>query len=227
MTLHRYCPLRPDWTVRHRNCHLFAGRLWLLSRYSRWLRYCIYSAFVNLKLVPALRLMDLGYSPHKVMSELAADDPQFNYRQVGIVNAENAIAVHTGSNTRPWAGHLTGEGYIVMGNVLAGEEVLQAMAETFEQQEQADLDERLLCSRSRPGCWRTGKRRWHSSERTIRRSYHPWIQGFRHIDLRVDANKGPWMNCAASMISTNLIPYYEMRHHCPLRHTGPGCLCVG
>ena len=43
-------------------------------------------AFVNLKLGNlALRLMDLGYSPHKVMSELAADDPQFNYRQVGIV----------------------------------------------------------------------------------------------------------------------------------------------
>ena len=33
-----------------------------------------------------------------------------------------------------------------MGNVLAGEEVLQAMAETFEKQEQADLGERLLCS---------------------------------------------------------------------------------
>ena len=80
------------------------------------------------------------------MSELAADNPQFNYRQVGIVNAENTIAVHTGSNKRSWAGHLTGEGYIVMGNVLAGEEVLKAMAETFEKQEQADLDERLLCS---------------------------------------------------------------------------------
>ena len=76
-------------------------------------------AFVNLKLGNlALRLMDLGYSPDKVMSELAADDPQFSYRQVGIVNAENETVVHTGSNTRSWSGHLAGAGYIA--NEFAG-----------------------------------------------------------------------------------------------------------
>ncbi|MBT7977266.1 MAG: DUF1028 domain-containing protein, partial [Rhodospirillaceae bacterium] len=102
-------------------------------------------AFVNLKLGSlALRLLEQGFAPTKVLAELMEDDPQIAYRQVGIVDASGATAVHTGENTRPWSGHLTGDGYIVMGNVLAGEVVLQAMAAAFEAASGEDLDERLL-----------------------------------------------------------------------------------
>ena len=161
--------------------------------------------------------MDLGYSPQKVMSELAADDPQFNYRQVGMVNAENAIAVHTGSNTRPWAGHLTGEGYIVMGNVLAGEEVLQAMAETFEQQERADLDERLLCSveAGRDAGGQATADGIHLNERSAAVITHGH-RDFGHIDLRVDANEAAVDELRrVHDIYKPFILYYEMRHYCP------------
>ena len=175
-------------------------------------------AFVNLKLGNlALRLMDLGYSPDKVMSELAADDPQFSYRQVGIVNAENAIAAHTGSNTRSWAGHLTGEGYIVMGNVLAGEEVLQAMAETFERQEQADLDELLLSTleSGRDAGGQATADGTHLNERSAAVITHGH-RDFGHIDLRVDANEAAVDELRrVHGIYKPFIPYYEMRHHRP------------
>ena len=151
------------------------------------------------------------------MSELAADNPQFNYRQVGIVNAENAIAVHTGSNTRSWAGHLTGEGYIVMGNVLAGEEVLKAMAETFEKQEQADLDERLLCSveAGRDAGGQATADGIHLNERSAVVITHGH-RDFGHIDLRVDANEAAVDELRrVHDIYKPFIPYYEMRHCCP------------
>ncbi len=175
-------------------------------------------AFVNLKLGNlALRLMDLGYSPDKVMSELREDDSDFSYRQVGIVNTENVVSVHTGSNTRPWAGHLAGEGYIVMGNVLAGEGVVQAMAETFEKKEQVDLDERLLdtleAGRDAGGQATAGG--IHLNERSAAIIIHSH-RDFGHIDLRVDASEAA-VDELRRVHGTYkpFIPYYEMRHHQP------------
>jgi len=40
-------------------------------------------------------------------------------------------AVHTGRLTPRWHGHLTGPGYIIMGNLIAGPGVLKAMEEAF------------------------------------------------------------------------------------------------
>ena len=175
-------------------------------------------AFVNLKLGNlALRLMELGYSPDKVMSELAADDPQFNYRQVGIVNAQNVISVHTGIDTRPWAGHLSGAGYIVMGNVLAGEEVLQAMAEAFEKKEWLDLDERLLSvlEAGRDAGGQATADGIHLNERSAAVITHAH-RDFGHIDLRVDTSEEAVDDLRRVHGSYKpLVPYYEMRHHHP------------
>ena len=151
------------------------------------------------------------------MSELRVDDPQFNYRQVGIVNAENVISVHTGSNTRPWAGHLTGQGFIVMGNVLAGENVLQAMAEAFEQKEQVDLDERLLgtLEAGRDAGGQATADGTHLSERSAAVITHGQ-KDFGHIDLRVDASEAAIDELRrVHGIYKPFIPYYEMRHHQP------------
>ena len=175
-------------------------------------------AFVNLKLGNlALRLMDLGYSPDKVMSELAADDPQFSYRQVGIVNAENETVVHTGSNTRSWSGHLTGAGYIVMGNVLKGEEVMEAMAEAFEKKEEADLDERLLSTleAGRDAGGQATADGTHLNERSAAVITHGHMD-FGHIDLRVDASEAAVGELRrVHGIYKPFIPYYEIRHDCP------------
>ena len=104
-----------------------------------------------------------------------------------------------------------------MGNVLAGEEVLQAMAETFEEQEQADLDERLLCSlkAGRDAGGQANADGIHLNERSAAVITHGH-RDFGHIDLRVDANKRAVDElCRVHDIYKPFIPYYEMRHHCP------------
>ena len=175
-------------------------------------------AFVNLKLGSlALRLMDLGYAPDKAMSELEADDPQFSYRQVGIVNAEGAVAAYTGGDTRSWAGHVTGDGFIVMGNVLAGEEVLQAMSDTFNRQGQADLDERLLCTleAGRDAGGQATADGTHLNERSAAVIIHD-NRDYAHIDLRVDVHEAAVNELRhVHSIYKPFIPYYEMRHHHP------------
>ena len=93
----------------------------------------------------AMGLLELGFSPAKVIEELRDHDPHFEYRQVGIVDREGRVAVHTGV-TRPWAGHIIGDGYLAMGNTIDSERVVQAMARSFDESEELDLDERLLLS---------------------------------------------------------------------------------
>jgi uncharacterized Ntn-hydrolase superfamily protein len=104
-------------------------------------------AFVNPRLAPlALNLLALGHTAQRVMAMLSAEDPHIAYRQIGLVDGAGMGAAHTGDRTRPWAGHLVGDGFLVMGNVLAGPHVLEAMAKAFATQAGAELDERLLAA---------------------------------------------------------------------------------
>ncbi|MCY4592321.1 MAG: DUF1028 domain-containing protein [Alphaproteobacteria bacterium] len=92
----------------------------------------------------AVEHLAAGVLPRQVLVHLAAADPGFSYRQVGIVAADGVVAMHTGENCRPWAGHRTGDGYAVFGNVLAGEATAAAMEESWENSSGSELDERLL-----------------------------------------------------------------------------------
>lgn len=175
-------------------------------------------AFVNLKLgALALRLLDIGFTPAKTMAALADDDPNFDYRQVGIVNSDGHAAAHTGTNTRPWSGHLVGNGYIVMGNVLAGEQVLGAMAHAFAGQGEADFDERLL-SALEAGRDAGGQQSGDGAPLN-ERSAAVIIHGHRdfgHMDLRVDAHETAVEELRrVHGIYKPFVPYYRLRHERP------------
>jgi uncharacterized Ntn-hydrolase superfamily protein len=75
---------------------------------------------------------------------MKAADPQIGFRQLMVLDAPGRGAGFTGSRTRPWTGHKTGPGYVVAGNVLAGEKVVDAMVQAFTSSVAVDLDERLL-----------------------------------------------------------------------------------
>ncbi|MDA1101262.1 MAG: DUF1028 domain-containing protein [Proteobacteria bacterium] len=175
-------------------------------------------AFVNLKLGSlALRLLEQGFAPLKVMAELTGDDPQFAYRQVGIVDASGGTAAHTGADTRPWSGHLTGVGYIVMGNVLAGAEVLAAMAAAFEASPGADLDERLLTTleAGRDAGGQQTADGVHLNERSAAVITH-MHRDYGHIDLRVDAHEQAVEELRrVHGIYKPFVPYYQLRHDNP------------
>lgn len=79
----------------------------------------------------ALDELARGASPEASLAAVLAGDEQRETRQLGVVAADGRAASHTGSACLAWAGHRTGPGYAVQGNILAGEAVVAAMERAF------------------------------------------------------------------------------------------------
>lgn len=80
----------------------------------------------------ALDLVGSGLEPEAVLRALETTDAHFGHRQIGIVTPDGAVAAHTGPSCGPYAAHRVGDGFAVLGNLLVGHGVLDAMAERFE-----------------------------------------------------------------------------------------------
>jgi len=92
-----------------------------------------------------LGLLEEGLAPEAAIAAALADDDGRETRQLGVVAADGRSASHTGSGCLDWAGHRTGEGYAVQGNILAGETVVTEMERAFTETE-GSLAERLVSS---------------------------------------------------------------------------------
>ena len=98
---------------------------------------------------PNLRVlvMDLlrnDLSPDRVLEHLRFHDEWFEWRQVGIVTADGRVAVHSPQHGKSFTGHIVGDDFICMGNGLAGREVVEAMADKYENSTATLFEERLL-----------------------------------------------------------------------------------
>ena len=144
-------------------------------------------AYANPQLGPlAMRLLELGLSPDKVLRDLDDHDQYYAYRQLMIVACDGTVGAWTGEKTPPWAGHELEEGFVAAGNALVGREVVQAMAESFRSSEQLDLAERLLLAVE------VGKETG-GEPRAPRSAYLAVYerQDYPLVDLRVDAHHEP------------------------------------
>ena len=85
-----------------------------------------------------------GQSPGALVRRAAhaAEDAE---RQIAVLDASGAVAADTGPGSFPVCGHLVGDGFSVQGNMLAGEDVLPAMAQAFTTT-RGDLADRLLAA---------------------------------------------------------------------------------
>ena len=92
----------------------------------------------------ALDLAQSGLHPAAVIGALRTTDDHFDYRQVGIVTVDGRVAVHTGPRCGPFAADRTGDGFAVMGNLLVGPQVLDAMVASYEGSRDHAFAERLL-----------------------------------------------------------------------------------
>lgn len=90
-----------------------------------------------------LELLEKELSAEQALARLVRDDPEAAKRQAALVDARGRPAAWTGEHCNGWAGHRTGEGYSVQGNILAGPKVLDAMAVTFESTLSWPLADRL------------------------------------------------------------------------------------
>lgn len=90
-------------------------------------------AAANLRYRPdGLALLSQGRSAQEVLDALTAADEGREERQAGVVDRDGGSATYTGPGCHPWAGGRTGDGWAAQGNILAGPEVVDAMAEAFE-----------------------------------------------------------------------------------------------
>lgn len=104
-------------------------------------------AFVNQGNNPlALRLLVQGFAPEHVLAELKANDANHEFRQIAVIDRVGRVAAYTGPKNRGWVGHVTGDGYVAMGNVLAGEPVVDAMAKAYEGAAGISFERRLLAA---------------------------------------------------------------------------------
>jgi len=138
-----------------------------------------------------LELMASGMSAEETLAELLKDDEQREQRQVGLVDMQGLAATFTGYECFEWAGGLTGPGYAIQGNILAGEHVVSAMQATFLETKDS-LPSRLyaaLLAGDRAG----GDRRGRQSAAIYVAKAGGGYGGYsdRWIDYRVDDHKDP------------------------------------
>lgn len=78
-----------------------------------------------------IELLEQGLAPGEAITGVLEGDGERETRQVGVVTANGDAATHTGADCIAWAGHRTGFGYAVQGNLLAGEAVVTEMERVF------------------------------------------------------------------------------------------------
>ena len=138
-----------------------------------------------------LELMRAGKSASEALAHLIAEDQNPKVRQVAMVDAQGNVAVHTGPNCIPDAGHQTGEQFSVQANLMANDSVWPAMAAAFEQAE-GDLAERMLQALEAAEAAGGDIRGTQSAALLIVRAQStgkPWMD--RVMDLRVEDHPNP------------------------------------
>jgi uncharacterized Ntn-hydrolase superfamily protein len=77
------------------------------------------------------RLEQDRLTPDAAIEAVLSEDEGREMRQLGVVRADGVAAAHTGAACNAWAGHRTGAGYAVQGNILAGETVVVEMERAY------------------------------------------------------------------------------------------------
>lgn len=144
-------------------------------------------SFVNPYLgIWGLELLEEGLKAAEVKDKLLERDPDPAKRQFAVVDWWGNSAAFTGEESDTWRGHLTGSNFAVAGNMLVGEETLQAMAENFRNSGSESLIERLLLA-LQTGQDAGGDKRGRQSAavKVVDREDYPLL------DLRVDEHQDP------------------------------------
>jgi uncharacterized Ntn-hydrolase superfamily protein len=92
-----------------------------------------------------LELMRTGKTPEQTLAGLIEADEHPEWRQVGMIDAAGNRAAHTGNRCIREAGHVIGEDFVVMANLMEKSTVWEAMAEAYRSST-GDLAERMLAA---------------------------------------------------------------------------------
>jgi uncharacterized Ntn-hydrolase superfamily protein len=138
-----------------------------------------------------LELLGSGLSAKETVERLIGADDQREQRQLGVVDTQGQSATFSGSGCMDWAGGRTGPCFAAQGNILAGPQVVDALADTFLATE-GSLAQRMLAAllaADRAG----GDRRGRQGAAVMVRQTDGGYGGNNDIliDLRVDDHEDP------------------------------------
>ena len=136
-------------------------------------------------------MLQRGEGARAVVDALVASDAAPSYRQLAVLDGRGQVAAYTGPDCRNWAGQTEGDGFVAAGNILAGPEVLRAIAETFSGSS-GELARRLAAA-LRAGDKAGGDSRGKQSAAVVVARSQGGIEGLddRLLDLRVDDHPNP------------------------------------
>jgi len=149
-------------------------------------------SFANTSFGPrGLARLATGLSAQETLERLLEDDPDKELRQVGLVDAKGGSATFSGTGCFAWAGGVSGKGYAIQSNILAGDNVVPAMEEAFLKA-QGNLPARLhtaLLAGDRAGGDKRGRQSAAIYVVKAKAGYGGFLD--RWLDYRVDDHEDP------------------------------------
>jgi uncharacterized Ntn-hydrolase superfamily protein len=91
-----------------------------------------------------LRRLKHGSSPEAIVQELAANDPNLGWRQLAVLADDGKGAFFNGARIQSVAKGRVGRDCVAAGNILRSTGVVDAMVESFEENHDQPLPERLM-----------------------------------------------------------------------------------
>ncbi|MDI6805933.1 MAG: DUF1028 domain-containing protein [Candidatus Bathyarchaeia archaeon] len=82
--------------------------------------------------IKGLELLRKGLSPEQALAKLLGEDSGRNMRQVAMMDFKRRKAIFTGSDVPEYIAEIIGDDYVVIGNLLSTENVVNSMAREFE-----------------------------------------------------------------------------------------------
>src|SRR5699024_6783709 len=144
-------------------------------------------SFVNPYIgINGLTYLEEGQSAEEVLERVLQEDPVPELRQVAIVDAQGKSAAFTGKKCDTWNGQITGENYAIDGNMLVGQETIQAIEQTYIEAKNQPVAERLLQALE-AGQTAGGDKRGKQSAAL----YVVDTEPYPLVDLRVDEHTDP------------------------------------
>ncbi len=130
-----------------------------------------------------------GEAPDRLLDRLLSEDPEAEHRQTHVMTPAGVGAARTGAACGEWAGDLAAPNASFAGNLLAGQQVLEAMQFAWNSHAGAPLVERLLAAL-------TGGEASGGDRRGIQAAALLVYAGetYPEVDLRVD-------DCAGSAVA--------------------------
>jgi uncharacterized Ntn-hydrolase superfamily protein len=133
-----------------------------------------------------IKLMQSGMATQQVMQDLLKTDAGSDQRQVHLLPLQCEAVAHTGKACIDWCGHVSGQGFSIAGNMLAGPQVLAETARVFQATQGMPLAERLILA-MQAGEEAGGDKRGKQSAALRIHADEDYLQ----LDLRVDDHEDP------------------------------------